>query len=91
MKGLDGLLKCDAHNESFNTPTEFYEHEREKQHTHPNTTTLCTDCFAAGIKEHCEVDPTDMHKGRPTGRCPDCQDKLEKHVEKKIKEREKHG
>lgn len=88
MKGLEGILKCDLHDESFNVPSEFYEHCNTKPHTDTGKT-LCLDCNASGIKEKAEVDPTDLHLGRPTGRCEDCNDKLEKKVEAKIKARGK--
>ena len=88
MKGLEGVLKCSPCYESFNTPTEFYEHEKEKQHSHTGST-LCLDCNAAGIKEHVELDGIDTHKGRPTTRCGHCENKLLDKLEKRQKESKK--
>lgn len=88
MKGLEGLLKCDAHNESFNLPEEFYQHEREKSHSHTGIT-LCVDCNASGIKEHAVIDSDELNFGRPIGRCSDCQEVLEKKVEEKMRLRKK--
>lgn len=88
MKGLDGILKCSPCYESFNTPTEFYEHEKEKDHTHTGST-LCLDCKEAGIIEHCEIDSTDKHRGRPTARCSTCENKLLDKLEKRQKDKKK--
>lgn len=88
MKGLDGALKCDEHKVSFNTPTEFYEHEKEIEHSHTGET-LCTDCLNSGIKKKAECDPESFGLGRPTPRCIDCNDRIEKEVLAKIEARKK--
>jgi hypothetical protein len=86
MEGQSLDFKCDLHNESFATPKEFYEHKNQKSHETTGST-LCADCFAKGIKETVINEKPELVKGRNLViRCKGCQDSLEKHVLKKMKE-----
>ena len=85
MDGLDGLLKCYDHNESFNLPDEFYEHISKVPHGHTGTT-KCEDCGCP----NCDCDPEEkICSPRAKTRCSKCQKQLEENVAKKIKAREK--
>lgn len=87
MKGQDGLLKCSVHNESFNTPTEFYEHQKSVPHGFKGT----TKCDGCGCK-NCEVDPNEQFKGNAKARCKHCEELEEtavlERIERKKKEKE---
>jgi len=85
MKGLKGLLKCDVHDESFNTPEEFYEHKDLVPHGATGST-RCEDCKC----ENCPQDPNEMAKGKILKtRCIDCEEINEKNVLEKIKRKER--
>ena len=85
MQGLDLPLKCDMHNESFGTPTEFNIHLNEKSHTSSGET-LCADCLSRGIKERVIVDQTRSQKGSKVSQnCEDCDKKIEKRIIDKLK------
>ena len=85
MKGMEGLLKCDIHNVSFDTPTEFNEHLNEKSHTSSGET-LCADCISRGIKERIIVDPKHSQKGSHVSQnCSDCETRIEERIIDKLK------
>jgi len=85
MKGLEGLLKCSVHNESFNTPKEFYEHRDSVPHQSTGTA-KCEDC---GCK-NCAVDPSELIKGKiPKARCPECEELQDKAVLERMARKQK--
>lgn len=72
MKGLEGLLKCFEHDESFATPTEFNEHKATVPHTYTGTST-CQDC---GKKNQPISYTGTLAPGQsPPAICEDCEDK----------------
>lgn len=80
MHGLKGLLKCTIHNESFDTPTEWYKHESEKPHGHTGST-KCEDCGC----ENCPCDPQEINKvAKGKARCTECAEMQEKAVLERI-------
>lgn len=85
MKGLSGLLKCSIHDESFDTPEEFYKHCNEKPHSYSGFK-KCEDC---GCKnEECYQDEN-IKSDRGQARCQKCNAILELNVTKRIERRNK--
>jgi len=82
MKGLDGLLKCYIHNESFNEIEGFDKHCEEAEH-HVEGHTACSECGSPNV----EVDYDGKLVGgkRAQGRCEKCEKSLLKKLQEKHK------
>lgn len=83
MKGQSGLLKCSEHDESFNTPEEFYEHCNEKPHGYSGSM-RCQDCGCRN--EECSSDER-IKSAKGQARCKKCNEILELNVLKRIEKR----
>lgn len=46
--GLDKLFQCSIHKVSFDTPDEYYQHERDVEH-HRRFTKHCTSCGEVNV------------------------------------------
>lgn len=83
MHGLNGLLKCFVHDESFDNPDEFYEHCNQKEHAYSGSK-RCEDC---GCKnEECYSDES-VKSAKGQARCKKCNSNLELNVMKRIEKR----
>ncbi|GEM_PF-4643615 len=85
MQGQDGQFKCSTCNVSFDTPSEYYQHEREVVHTSSGTF-KCSDC-----EESFQIpyDKPAEHKLKekqltPSFQCPDCVSKQEQRIIEKL-------
>ena len=83
MKGLNGLLKCYTHDESFDTPEEFYKHQADKPHGFTGTT-KCVDCGCKNVECHADEE---ICSERAHARCPKCEAIEEKAVLARIAKR----
>jgi hypothetical protein len=90
MEGLDGILKCYVHKVSFNTPTEYFDHEREIEHER-NENHLCGNCGSeikgkgprVQVKFVAKLVPDKLH--HPRANCKKCQDEIDKATIERLK------